>query len=72
MSRSATVVCAYLVATARMTTCEALAAVRAKRVIANPNLGFLDQLDEYHDSLLSEARLSPPPTKVIEIEGNVA
>jgi len=55
-----------------MTTCEALAAVRAKRVIANPNLGFLDQLDEYHDSLLSEARLSPPPTKVIEIEGNVA
>jgi atypical dual specificity phosphatase len=47
ISRSATVVCAYLVATMRMTPDEALAAVRAKRGIACPNLGFRRQLEEY-------------------------
>src|SRR6266581_4345105 len=47
ISRSATVVCAYLVATARMTPHEALVAVRAKRGIVSPNMGFLRQLDEY-------------------------
>jgi len=76
MSRSATVVCAYLVATARMTPHEALAAVKAKRPIVNPNVGFLAQLDEYDRQLLggrSEARrLRPRPTKRIEIEGNVS
>ncbi|KAI9464421.1 protein-tyrosine phosphatase-like protein [Lactarius psammicola] len=45
ISRSATVVCAYLVATTRMTPHEALVAVRAKREIVSPNMGFLGQLD---------------------------
>ncbi|KAI9510523.1 protein-tyrosine phosphatase-like protein [Russula earlei] len=47
ISRSATVVCAYLVATMRMTPNEALATVRAKRGIVSPNSGFLRQLEDY-------------------------
>jgi len=47
ISRSATVVCAYLIATMRMTSDEALVAVRAKRRIVCPNIGFLRQLEEY-------------------------
>ncbi|KAI0306086.1 protein-tyrosine phosphatase-like protein [Multifurca ochricompacta] len=47
ISRSATVVCAYLVATMELTPHEALAAVRAKRGIVSPNMGFLRQLEDY-------------------------
>lgn len=47
ISRSATVICAYLIATTRMTPREALAAVRAKRSIVSPNMGFLRQLEDY-------------------------
>lgn len=60
ISRSATVVCAYLVATARMTPHEALVAVRAKRGIACPNIGFLRQLDEYAKEVQG-GRLPRPP-----------
>lgn len=48
ISRSATVVIAYLIATSQMTPREALAAVRAKRPIVRPNRGFMTQLHEYH------------------------
>ncbi|KAF8479531.1 protein-tyrosine phosphatase-like protein, partial [Russula ochroleuca] len=44
ISRSATVVCAYLIATMRMTPDEALAAVKEKRGFVSPNMGFLRQL----------------------------
>jgi len=47
ISRSATVVCAYLVATMGMTPDEAIDAVRAKRMIVCPNLGFRRQLEVY-------------------------
>ncbi|SRR5216683_5114752 len=47
ISRSATVICAYLIATTRMTADEALAAVRARRGIVCPNAGFRRQLEEY-------------------------
>jgi Dual specificity phosphatase, catalytic domain len=47
ISRSATVVCGYLVATMKMTPDEALAAVKAKRGIVCPNMGFRRQLEEY-------------------------
>jgi predicted protein tyrosine phosphatase len=47
ISRSATVVCGYLVATMKMTPQEVLAAVKAKRGIVCPNLGFRIQLEEY-------------------------
>jgi protein-tyrosine phosphatase len=48
ISRSTTVVIAYLIATSQMTPLEALAAVRAKRAIVRPNRGFMAQLHEYH------------------------
>jgi hypothetical protein len=51
ISRSATVVCAYLVATAKMTSDEALVAVQAKRGIVCPNIGFRSQLEQYADQL---------------------
>ncbi|KAH9058920.1 dual specificity phosphatase, partial [Lactarius deliciosus] len=44
ISRSATVICAYLVPTARVTPHEALMAVRGKLGIVSPNIGFLSQL----------------------------
>jgi hypothetical protein len=48
ISRSTTVVLAYLVATTQMTPREALAAVRSKRSIVRPNRGFMSQLEEYY------------------------
>jgi hypothetical protein len=48
ISRSTTVVMAYLIATSQMTPQEALTAVRAKRAIVRPNRGFMSQLHEYH------------------------
>ena len=68
ISRSATVICAYLIATTRMTPHEALAAVRAKRGIASPNSGFLRQLEEYYVALTKGGGMSragtPRPHKV--------
>jgi protein-tyrosine phosphatase len=51
ISRSATVVIGYLIATSQMTPHEALLAVRKKRAIVRPNRGFMSQLYEYHSSL---------------------
>jgi Dual specificity phosphatase, catalytic domain len=51
ISRSTTIVIAYLVATTRMTPREALAAVQSKRAIVRPNRGFMSQLEEYHSTL---------------------
>ena len=50
ISRSATVVIAYLIATTKMTPHEALAAVRARRTIVRPNRGFMSQLYQYHSN----------------------
>ncbi|EMD39274.1 hypothetical protein CERSUDRAFT_152359 [Gelatoporia subvermispora B] len=47
MSRSATVVCAYLVATTSMLPSESISYVTSKRSIVCPNSGFLRQLDTY-------------------------
>jgi atypical dual specificity phosphatase len=64
ISRSATVVIAYLIATTKMTPHEALAAVRAKRAIVRPNRGFMSQLQEYYskysDSLQASLADEPP------------
>jgi hypothetical protein len=48
ISRSSTIVMAYLIATTTMTPHEALAAVRSKRTIVRPNRGFMYQLQEYY------------------------
>ncbi|EIW79104.1 phosphatases II [Coniophora puteana RWD-64-598 SS2] len=47
ISRSATVVCAYLLATTTMVPSEAVAYVRSKRGIVSPNAGFKKQLVTY-------------------------
>lgn len=47
ISRSATVVCAYLVATTDMTAIESIAHVQSIRGIVCPNIGFRRQLEEY-------------------------
>ena len=47
ISRSATVVCAYLIATTSMTSKEAIDFVISKRPIVCPNLGFRLQLETY-------------------------
>jgi hypothetical protein len=44
MSRSATIVCAYLLATTSMNTQESIQFVRSKRPIVQPNYGFEKQL----------------------------
>lgn len=69
ISRSTTVVIAYLIATTKMTPHEALSTVQSKRTIVRPNRGFMSQLQEYYskcsDSL--QANLfgddSEPPDK---------
>ena len=59
ISRSATIVCAYLIATMRMTPNEALAAVKEKRGIVSPNMGFLRQLEEYYVTQVHGGRARP-------------
>lgn len=51
MSRSASVVIAYLMALKRISVSEALAIVKAKRSIVRPNNGFLHQLVRYEQLL---------------------
>jgi Dual specificity phosphatase, catalytic domain len=66
ISRSATAVIAYLIATTTMTLHEALAAVRAKRAIVRPNRGFMSQLQEYYSKYpnsLQAALAKEPPDK---------
>ncbi len=64
ISRSSTVVIAYLIATTKMTPPEALATVRPKRTIVRPNRGFMSQLQEYHskcsNSLQADLGDDPP------------
>ncbi|KZT07271.1 phosphatases II [Laetiporus sulphureus 93-53] len=57
MSRSATVVCAYLLATTPMNPEEAVGFVVSRRCIVSPNAGFRRQLEKYY------ARLHPKPPK---------
>jgi len=61
ISRSTTVVIAYLIATTKMTPREALAAVGKKRAIVRPNRGFMSQLQEYYSQSSNslQAQLSP-------------
>jgi atypical dual specificity phosphatase len=49
VSRSATIVCAYLIATSdrKMTVDEAISFIQSKRGIACPNTGFRSQLEIY-------------------------
>ena len=73
ISRSATVVCAYLIAVEGMTTGPAaINFVREKRPVICPNLGFRHQLDEYavklHGGTKEEIEMH---TKLSEVQKNL-
>ncbi|KAF5316456.1 hypothetical protein D9619_006341 [Psilocybe cf. subviscida] len=73
ISRSATVVCAYLVATTAMTAPETIDHVRAIRGIVCPNLGFRKQLEQY---AVKYVKLKPTPLPIaspsIKLSGGIA
>ena len=48
-SRSATVVCAFLMHQYRLSAADALARVREARAMCEPNEGFMQQLQLYHE-----------------------
>ncbi|KAH9953305.1 protein-tyrosine phosphatase-like protein [Russula dissimulans] len=52
-SRSVAVVCGYLIAARGLHPAQALEFVKARRAAAAPNRGFIDQLHEYHRSVVS-------------------
>ncbi|PWA28578.1 hypothetical protein CCH79_00013533, partial [Gambusia affinis] len=56
VSRSVTLVVAYLMTVTGRGWVESLAAVRAARPCAGPNLGFLRQLEEFENMELAEYR----------------
>ncbi|XP_077964029.1 dual specificity protein phosphatase 22-B isoform X1 [Gasterosteus aculeatus] len=56
VSRSVTLVVAYIMTVTGRGWVEALAAVRAARPCAGPNLGFLRQLEEFENTELTEYR----------------
>lgn len=51
VSRSATIVCAYLIATAGMTAIESIEFAQSKRGIVSPNNGFRQQLVTYGEQI---------------------
>ena len=66
MSRSATIVIAYLLATTAMTTTEATEFVRSKRSIIRPNYGFINQLEQYEERHFSSTGKTTKPKKRVE------
>ncbi|KAH7924750.1 phosphotyrosine protein [Leucogyrophana mollusca] len=51
VSRSTSVVCAFLIAEYGWTPAQAIQFVKSRRRSAEPNMGFVQQLQEYADSL---------------------
>ena len=68
ISRSATVVCAYLIATTNLSAVESIAHVQSLRGIVCPNLGFRQQLGEYAARYVEDKPKShhPDVLKVVE------
>lgn len=54
MSRSVTVAVAYIMSTTSLSWKEALKVVRVGRSIANPNVGFQQQLKDFESSRLQD------------------
>lgn len=63
MSRSATIVIAYLLATTPMTTEEATEFVRSKRRVIRPNYGFTKQLKQYERRYFASTGKTATPKK---------
>ncbi|EMD32076.1 hypothetical protein CERSUDRAFT_162133 [Gelatoporia subvermispora B] len=66
MSRSATIVMAYLIESRNMSTVQALKVMRAKREIVRPNAGFLRQLQMYE--VTRRVEKSRPPVIDRDVE----
>lgn len=56
MSRSVTVAVAYIMSVTSLNWKESLKVVRAGRAVANPNLGFQNQLQEFEALKLGDVR----------------
>ncbi|XP_074098762.1 uncharacterized protein LOC141527264 [Cotesia typhae] len=56
MSRSVTVAVAYIMSTTNLSWKEALKVVRVGRAVANPNVGFLQQLQDFESTRLTDER----------------
>lgn len=63
VSRSVSVVAAYLVAAYGWTPDQAITFIKGKRKIAEPNFGFRLQLNEYTDSLRKQQHTSGSPSR---------
>jgi atypical dual specificity phosphatase len=66
MSRSATIVIAYLLATTSMTAGEATEFVRSKRRVVRPNYGFAKQLEQYERRYFVSTGKTATPKKRVE------
>ena len=66
VSRSATVVCAYLVATTDLTAPKSIEHVQSIRGIICPNMGFRRQLDEYSTRYV-KLKPRPPRTSLPDV-----
>lgn len=72
ISRSATVVAAYLIATRKMTGADAIVYLQRKRTVVCPNLGFRQQLDEYARKYVDETKQTQfSPLRQIRAWSNV-
>ncbi|KAG6853635.1 hypothetical protein C0991_002695 [Blastosporella zonata] len=71
ISRSATVVVAYLIASSGMGATEALKHTQTKRGIVCPNIGFRSQLDTYAEGFVGD-RQKQGVSKVAKIGGDIA
>jgi protein-tyrosine phosphatase len=57
VSRSCTIIAAYLIKEYGLTADQALAQIRLKRTFVKPNKGFLRQLNEYYEELYQNVNL---------------
>lgn len=62
ISRSVSVVAAYLMAQYGWGRDEAVNYIKTKRRVANPNFGFMSQLQEYAEKSLGRQTTHPPPS----------
>lgn len=71
ISRSPTVVCAYLIAEQGMTAPAAIDFVRGKRAVVCPNIGFRRQLTEYAAKLHGTKEEMEMEAKLAEVPKNI-
>ena len=56
MSRSVTVAVAYIMSITNLSWKDALKVVRVGRAVANPNIGFQQQLEDFESTRLQEVK----------------